>query len=77
MCTRFLSAFAKLHGYNYLRGLIDPLLSCMRDMPPGTSYEIDPSKVLHEDIPANQKNVEYVAAQFINVISDSLDSCPG
>jgi len=28
-CTRFLSAFAKVHGYAYLRSLIIPLIKSM------------------------------------------------
>ncbi|KAG0709913.1 hypothetical protein DFH29DRAFT_1012634 [Suillus ampliporus] len=28
-CTRFLSAFARIHGYNYLRGLVVPLIKTM------------------------------------------------
>ena len=57
MC--FLSAFGRLHGYNYLRQLIQPLMS---EMPPGTSYNIDPTTAI--DIAANRRSVEYVAAGF-------------
>ena len=76
-CTRFLSAFARLHGYNYLRSLVQPLINTMLAMPPGTSYEIDPAKAIGQDVAANQKNVEYVASTFLNLMSSSLPALPG
>ena len=75
--TRFLSAFGRLHGYNYLRSLVQPLIDTMSTMPPGTSYEIDPNKAIGQDIAQNQRNVEYVAAKFINLMSSSLPVLPG
>ena len=73
----FLSAFARLHGYNYLRSLVQPLLDAMAAMPPGTSYEVDPSKATGQDIAQNLKNVEYVASTFLGLISSSLPALPG
>ena len=75
--TRFLSAFARLHGYNYLRNLVQPLLDTMVAMPPGTGYEVDPNKAMGQDIIQNQKNVEYVASTFLGLISSSLPALPG
>ena len=46
-------------------------------MPPGTSYEIDPTKAIGQDIVQNRRNVEYVAAKFINIMSSSLPVLPG
>jgi len=66
-----------LHGYNYLRNLIQPLLDTMAAMPPGTSYEVDPTKATREDIVQNLKNVEYVASIFLGLISSSLPALPG
>ncbi|KAF9527976.1 hypothetical protein CPB83DRAFT_363170 [Crepidotus variabilis] len=76
-CTRFLSAFAKLHGYNYLRSLVQPLVNTMLAMPTGTSYEVDPNKAYGQDIAQNQRNVEYVASTFLNLMSSSLPALPG
>lgn len=76
-CTRFLSAFARLHGYQYLRSLIQPLMDTMVQMPPGTGYEIDPTKAVGQDIAHNQRNVEYVASTFLGLISSSLPALPG
>jgi len=75
--SRFLSAFARLHGYNYLRNLVQPLLDTMVAMPPGTGYEVDPSKTMGQDIIENQKSVEYVASTFLGLISSSLPALPG
>lgn len=74
--TRFLSAFAKLYGYNYLRSLIDPLLKSMTSLPEGKSYEIDPSKASEQDIVANQKAVEFVAGTFLEIITSSVPAFP-
>ncbi|PPQ78909.1 hypothetical protein CVT25_002369 [Psilocybe cyanescens] len=76
-CTRFLSAFAKLHGYQYLRSLVQPLLDTMVQMPPGTGYEIDPTKAIGQDVALNQRNVEYVASTFLQLMSSSLPALPG
>ena len=76
-CNRFLSAFARLHGYNYLRNLVQPLIDTMVAIPPGTGYEIDPNKARGQDIIQNQKNLEYVASAFIGLISSSLPALPG
>ncbi|CAA7259350.1 unnamed protein product [Cyclocybe aegerita] len=75
-CSRFLSAFARLHGYNYLRSLVQPLLDTMLAMPPGSGYEIDPTKAAGQDIVQNQENVEYVASTFLTLMSSSLPTLP-
>ena len=74
---RFMSAFTKLHGYNYLRSLVKPLVDTMSTMPPGTSYEIDPTKAIGQDVAQNQRNVEYVASKFLKIMSSSLPVLPG
>ena len=73
----FLSAFTRLHGYNYLRNLIQPLIDTMVAMPPGTGYEVDPNKAMGQDIVQNQKNLEYVTSAFLGLISSSLPALPG
>ena len=73
----FLSAFAQSHGYNYLRTLVKHLLDTMAAMPPGTSYEVDPTRAMRHDIMKNLKNVEYVASVFLGFISSSLPALPG
>lgn len=74
---RFLSAFTKLHGYNYLRSLVQPLVDTMLAMPSGTSYEVDPTKAVGQDIIQNQRNVEYITSTFLKLMSSSLPVLPG
>lgn len=74
---RFLSAFAKLYGYNYLRSLIGPLLRSMSDLPPGASYEIDPNKVQDkQQLDQNLKLVQLVAESFFQVVTSSVPAFP-
>lgn len=76
-CTRFLSAFAKIHGYNYLRDLVQPLIKTMVDMPPGHGYELDPGKVGEDVATSNQRNVEIVATSFLKIVTSSVPAIPG
>ena len=76
MYTRFLSAFAKLYGYNYLRNLIAPLVKIMTTIPPGHSYDLDPSKCGEQQTVINQKSVELVASNFLDIITSSVPAFP-
>jgi hypothetical protein len=49
----------------------------MASMPPGTSYEVDPAKVMRQDIMQNLRNVEYVTSVFLGLITSSLSALPG
>ncbi|PFH50162.1 hypothetical protein AMATHDRAFT_80979 [Amanita thiersii Skay4041] len=75
-CTRFLSAFARIHGYNYVRNLIQPLIKSMLAMPPGCSYELDTTKAADQDVTQNQKNVEFIASSFLTIIGSSIPALP-
>ncbi|KAF5369620.1 hypothetical protein D9757_010458 [Collybiopsis confluens] len=75
-CTRFLSAFARIHGYNYLRTLITPLIKCMESLPPGQGYELDPAKAGERNVEQNRKNIEYVAQSFLEIIGLSTPALP-
>lgn len=74
--TRFLSAFAKTHGYNYLRSLIGPLLQMMSNKPPGHSYDLDPTRAIGQDLEQNRQNVQTVAAAFLGIIKSSVPAIP-
>lgn len=76
MYTRFLSAFAKLYGYNYLRNLIAPLVKNMTALPPGETYDLDPSKVSEQQAASNRKTVEVVASSFLDIITSSVPAFP-
>ncbi|KAJ6460124.1 hypothetical protein C8R47DRAFT_1161242 [Mycena vitilis] len=77
-CTRFLSAFAKVHGYSYLRSLIIPLIKSMASLPPGQSYELDPDKpdIGEAKAAQNLENVKFVAASFLEIITSSIPALP-
>ncbi|KAL1741753.1 hypothetical protein HDZ31DRAFT_84616 [Schizophyllum fasciatum] len=76
MYTRLLSAFARRHGYQYLRGIIEPLIHAMEEMPADSSFELDPAKAPGQDPLRNQKNIEVAAASFLNIVGSSTHSVP-
>uniref|UniRef100_A0A0W0FVQ0 Ras-GAP domain-containing protein n=1 Tax=Moniliophthora roreri TaxID=221103 RepID=A0A0W0FVQ0_MONRR len=75
-CTRFLSAFAKIHGYTYLRSLVEPLIKNMESLPAGQGFELDPSKAVEQDVVQNRRNIEYVAETFLEIIGSSTAKIP-
>ena len=75
-CTRFLSAFAKIYGYSYLRDLIVPLIKTMTALPPGHCYDLDPTKAPNQDFAQNQKDLEFVAASFLEIVTASVPAFP-
>lgn len=75
-CTRLLSHFARIHGYNYLRDLIDPLMKIMGSLPPGCGYVLDPTIVTEEELHQNLENVETVTTRFLEIVSSSLPRLP-
>ena len=76
--ARLLGSFTKIHGYNYLRSLIQPLIQVMKDMPPGHSYDMDPSRFMGQDfdIEQNKRNVEIATTAFLRVVTASIHSLP-
>ncbi|KAL7282669.1 hypothetical protein ACG7TL_004142 [Trametes sanguinea] len=75
-CTRFLSAFARVYGYNYLRSLIVPLVKLVTNMPPGHGYELDPTKVSQEELMRNKETVEFITGKFLEIITSSIPGLP-
>lgn len=75
-CTRLLSHFARIHGYNYLRELIEPLMKIMGSLPPGCGYILDPALVTEEELRQNLETVQTVATRFLEIVSSSLPSLP-
>ncbi|TFK43927.1 hypothetical protein BDQ12DRAFT_702865 [Crucibulum laeve] len=75
-CMRFISAFARIHGYNYLRELVQPLIKIIEELPPGSAFEVDTSRVPEEDAVKNKQTVEYVASRFLTVVTVSTPSVP-
>ncbi|KAG5648701.1 hypothetical protein DXG03_000048 [Asterophora parasitica] len=75
-CTRFLSAFAKIHGYHYLRTLVQPLIKIMVENSSGYGYDLDPTKTSDQDVARNLQNVTIVATHFLDIVSSSIPAIP-
>ncbi|GBE80125.1 hypothetical protein SCP_0213280 [Sparassis crispa] len=75
-CTRFLSAFASIYGYNYLRSIVMPLLKTMSSLPAGHGYDLDPLKVGEQAAVQNSENVKLVVTSFLQIISSSVPTIP-
>lgn len=65
-----------MYGYNYLRGLIVPLVKTVTTMPPGHGYELDPAKVNIEELKQNKETVEFITGKFLEIISSSIPALP-
>ncbi|KAH7343309.1 hypothetical protein B0J17DRAFT_171910 [Rhizoctonia solani] len=76
MCMRVLSAFARMHGYNYLRQILSPLFAQMVAMPADRSYELDPKRPDGKNVEENAKSLSIIAQAFLNVICDSAPILP-
>ncbi|CCM02314.1 uncharacterized protein FIBRA_04405 [Fibroporia radiculosa] len=75
-CTRFLSAFANIYGYNYLRSLVIPLIKTMTSMPAGHGYDLDPAKVGEQAARRNQANIQLITSSFLEIILSSVPVVP-
>ncbi|CAE6422943.1 unnamed protein product [Rhizoctonia solani] len=76
MCMRVLSAFARMHGYNYIRQILSPLISQMVNMPADRSYELDPKRPDGKNVEDNAKSLSIIAQAFLHVICDSAPILP-
>ncbi|KAK0461601.1 uncharacterized protein EV420DRAFT_1526161 [Desarmillaria tabescens] len=74
--NRFLAAFARIQGHQYLRSLIEPMVVAINNLPEGTGYELDPAKVGGQDLHQNQRNVQFLTKQFLRLILDSRQGLP-
>jgi hypothetical protein len=70
-CTRFIAAFAKIHGHDYLQKLVRPLISTMENAPAG--FEMASGR---DDITENRRSIEYVAQAFLQIIGSSVPILP-
>ncbi|TFK24729.1 hypothetical protein FA15DRAFT_406917 [Coprinopsis marcescibilis] len=68
-CIRLLSAFARTHGYHYLRSLINPLIRMLAA--PSDSQEVRANGEGVEGL-----SIEYVVSRFITIITSSTDIVP-
>lgn len=76
MCTRMLSMLGRLHGFHYLRSVVEPLVKLIVSQPPGCGYEINPSKVTPEELETNLRCVMVVGQGFLDIIAESIPALP-
>jgi hypothetical protein len=76
MCTRLIATVAKVHGYNYLRQILDPLVQQMLQLPPETSFGLDPKQATATQIETNVETIRYLAQAFLDVITNSVQFLP-
>ena len=76
MRIKLLCAFAKIHGYDYLRKLVKPLLDkmCNLDHPP--SFILDSSKVSESEVAENQDAITLFADAFLTIVCGSAYTMP-
>ncbi|CAI2169037.1 10253_t:CDS:10, partial [Funneliformis geosporum] len=75
--TRFLAYFAKVHGIEYLRETLQPVLNDLLEKPPEYSCEIYKDRMsAGENVEENLKNLQELAEAFINAICGSSEKIP-
>ncbi len=72
----FLSAFAKIHGYDYLRTVLKPFVEQICSLPDDCSFELDPSKAPDQDLERNQETVSVATRAFLEIICSSVPIVP-
>ena len=76
MRVRLLCAFAKLHGYDYLRTVLKPLIDQMCSFPEECNFELDPARAAGQDIRHNQEAIIVLAKAFLDIICASATALP-
>ena len=73
--THLLSVYAKMHGYEYLRTVLGPLITELSAKT--LSFEIDPQRLEPaENVTVNQARLEELAQSFIDAICTSAHRVP-
>lgn len=76
MRIKLLCAFAKIHGYDYLRQLVKPLLDQICSVTAGHTFILEPTKASKEEIAQNQKIIELLAQAFLSIVCGSAGAMP-
>jgi len=76
MRIKVLGAFAKLHGYDYLRNLIKPLLDRMFALTVNQSYILEPDKAPEEEVRSNQETIKIFTQAFLHIVCNSAAGMP-
>lgn len=48
----------------------------MTSMPSGHAYDLDPAKTLKHKLEQNQRDVEFIASSFLEIIGSSVPALP-
>ncbi|KAG9288022.1 hypothetical protein G9A89_017617 [Geosiphon pyriformis] len=77
MTTKFLTAFGKLYGDNYLRETLRPLLQNFLKMSNELNFELDKKRIHKaENVQNNLSHVHQMAQTFLDEICASADNLP-
>ncbi|KAG8870177.1 Ras GTPase activating protein ira2 [Serendipita sp. 405] len=76
MCTRLLASVAKVHGYNYLRMILAPLVEEMSQNQTDRGFELDSNKLKADELQDNLNNIKRMAQIFLDVITGSAGLLP-
>ena len=76
MATRMLAAFAKMHGREYLRETLQPLLNDLLSKPSDFSCELNPDSLGPGDATKNLQNLKATAQAFLDGICASGPNMP-
>lgn len=76
MRMRLLCAFAKLHGYNYLRQLVKPLLDKMCELTANNSFILDLQTASEEEVADNQETIKFFTQAFLSIVCNSAVAMP-
>ncbi|KAL5507799.1 IRA2 [Sanghuangporus vaninii] len=77
MRIKLVCAFARIHGYDYLRRLVRPLLDMMcQPRHEASTFILDPSKTTEEDVESNRRTIKILAENFLTLVCDSANTMP-
>lgn len=78
MRIKVLGAFAKLHGYDYLRKLVKPLLDKMFTLTgaSGSTFILEVEKASEEEVHENQETIKVFTQAFLNIVCNSAPGMP-
>ncbi|KAI9227506.1 MAG: hypothetical protein DHS80DRAFT_17060, partial [Piptocephalis tieghemiana] len=77
LATFMMHAYARLHGSEYLRDTLQPLLQDLVNAPTPFTFELNPLKLTPEDNQAkNMAAVKYTAQNFVDAIINSAPNLP-
>lgn len=76
MRIKLLCAFARIHGYDYLRQLVKPLLDKMCLLPATITFNLDPTKSSEAEVRENQETIKLFADAFLGIVCNSASVMP-